>query len=71
MAKGPPTLARVSVGTSGWSYPTWRPGFYPAGSDPATFLAVLAVLVTVALAATLGPALRAVRVDPVIALRYE
>ena len=40
-------------------------------TDPATFLAVLAVLVTVALAATLGPALRAVRVDPVIALRYE
>jgi len=40
-------------------------------TDPATFVAVLAVLVTVALAATLGPALRAVRVDPVIALRYE
>ena len=40
-------------------------------TDPATFLAVLAVLVAVALAATLGPALRAVRVDPVIALRYE
>jgi uncharacterized protein YecE (DUF72 family) len=28
----------VSVGTSGWSYPTWRPGFYPAGMDPAEFL---------------------------------
>ncbi len=40
-------------------------------TDPATFLAVLAVLMAVALAATLGPALRAVRVDPVIALRYE
>jgi uncharacterized protein YecE (DUF72 family) len=35
---GPPTLARVSVGTSGWSYPTWRPGFYPAGLDPSRFL---------------------------------
>ena len=21
------------VGTSGWSYPSWRPGFYPAGSE--------------------------------------
>ncbi len=38
VAKGPPTLARVSVGTSGWSYPSWRPGFYPAGSDAAGFL---------------------------------
>jgi len=28
----------VLVGTSGWSYPTWRPGFYPAGLDPAEFL---------------------------------
>ena len=38
MAKGPRTLDRVSVGSSGWSYPTWRPGFYPAGLDPAEFL---------------------------------
>jgi uncharacterized protein YecE (DUF72 family) len=27
------------VGTSGWSYPTWRPDFYPAGTKPAEFLA--------------------------------
>jgi len=26
------------VGTSGWSYPTWRPGFYPAGTKPGDFL---------------------------------
>jgi uncharacterized protein YecE (DUF72 family) len=26
------------VGTSGWSYPSWRPGFYPAGTYPAAFL---------------------------------
>jgi uncharacterized protein YecE (DUF72 family) len=42
VAKGPPTLARVSVGTSGWSYPSWRPGFYPAGTDPSAFLAYYA-----------------------------
>jgi uncharacterized protein YecE (DUF72 family) len=42
VAKGPPTLARVSVGTSGWSYPSWRPDFYPAGTDPAAFLAYYA-----------------------------
>ncbi len=38
MAKGPLTVDRVSVGSSGWSYPSWRPGFYPAGLDPAAFL---------------------------------
>jgi uncharacterized protein YecE (DUF72 family) len=32
----------VRVGTSGWSYPTWRPGFYPAGLDPSRFLAYYA-----------------------------
>ncbi len=28
----------VKVGTSGWSYPSWRPGFYPEGLQPAEFL---------------------------------
>ena len=32
----------MRVGTSGWSYPTWRPGFYPAGLDPSEFLAYYA-----------------------------
>jgi uncharacterized protein YecE (DUF72 family) len=26
------------VGTSGWSYPTWRPGFYPGGTKSEDFL---------------------------------
>src|SRR5439155_19864010 len=30
------------VGTSGWSYPSWRPGFYPAGLDPREFLSFYA-----------------------------
>jgi uncharacterized protein YecE (DUF72 family) len=42
MAKEPLTLPRISVGTSGWSYPSWRPGFYPAGLDPSGFLAFYA-----------------------------
>jgi uncharacterized protein YecE (DUF72 family) len=42
VAKGSPTVNRLSVGTSGWSYPTWRPGFYPAGLDPSGFLAFYA-----------------------------
>ncbi len=37
-AKARETLAGVHVGTSGWSYPSWRGGFYPAGADPKTFL---------------------------------
>jgi hypothetical protein len=32
----------VRVGTSGWSYPGWRPGFYPDGTKPAEFLAFYA-----------------------------
>jgi len=28
----------VRVGTSGWSYPSWRPGFYPDGTKPEDFL---------------------------------
>jgi predicted permease len=39
--------------------------------DPATFAAVAAILVTVALLATLLPALRAARLDPVQALRED
>lgn len=30
------------VGSSGWSYPSWRPGFYSAGTKPADFLAYYA-----------------------------
>ncbi len=32
----------IHVGTSGWSYPSWRGGFYPAGADPKTFLSFYA-----------------------------
>lgn len=32
----------VKVGTSGWSYPSWRPGFYPEGLQPADFLSFYA-----------------------------
>jgi ABC-type antimicrobial peptide transport system permease subunit len=40
-------------------------------TDPGTFSAVAGLLTAIALGATLPPALRATRVDPVVALREE
>ncbi len=31
-------MSGIHVGTSGWSYVGWRPGFYPAGTKPEDFL---------------------------------
>jgi putative ABC transport system permease protein len=44
-------------------------GISPA--DPATFIAAAAVLIGFALSASLLPARRAAKVDPIVALRYE
>src|SRR5438876_3798185 len=38
VATGQSSLAGVHVGTSGWSYPSWKPDFYPAGTDAKEFL---------------------------------
>jgi putative ABC transport system permease protein len=40
-------------------------------ADPLTFTGIVAVLMTVCLGANLIPALRASRVDPLVALRQE
>ena len=45
--------------------------FSVGATDPATFALVSALLVAIALLATLVPALRATRVDPAVALRDE
>jgi macrolide transport system ATP-binding/permease protein len=39
--------------------------------DPLTFIAITTFLILVSLMASLGPALKAIHVDPLVALRYE
>lgn len=36
------SLARLAVGSSGWSYPSWRPAFYPAGARTEELLGLYA-----------------------------
>jgi uncharacterized protein YecE (DUF72 family) len=38
MAATPASVSGAYVGTSGFSYPSWRGGFYPADAKPAEFL---------------------------------
>ena len=37
-----PSVTALHVGTSGWGYPSWQPGFYPAGLDRSEFLSFYA-----------------------------
>jgi putative ABC transport system permease protein len=45
--------------------------FGVSATDPATFGVTAAILLAVALAASIVPAIRAARVDPLVALRYD
>jgi putative ABC transport system permease protein len=69
-----PTLLGVAIGTvgalaMGQVLPSLIYGVKP--SDPVTFLVVVFLLTATALAASIIPAYRATKVDPMAALRYE
>ena len=62
----------IGLGLSFWTAGLMRGilhGVTPA--DPATFAAVAAVLLTIALVTSVIPALRAARIDPVVAFKAE
>src|ERR687885_1338060 len=42
MAATPASVSGAYVGASGFSYPSWRGGFYPEGAKPAEFLELYA-----------------------------
>ena len=58
----------VALAASRWVQPLL---FRQSASDPATYAAVGAMMVVVAVAASLAPAIRASRADPATALRAE
>jgi uncharacterized protein YecE (DUF72 family) len=44
VSSAPPAVfpRNLYIGTSGWAYPTWKPGFYPKGTSSRKFLAYYA-----------------------------
>jgi len=67
-------LAGMAAGLGGaWSLTHWMASllYDVKATDPATFAAVSAALAVTAMLACWIPALKAARVDPVVALRYE
>jgi len=70
----PLVAAGIVVGVVGTLWVTeivWRDLLLISAADPLLWIAVVGTLAAAALFATLGPALRAVRVDPIAVLRSE
>jgi ABC-type antimicrobial peptide transport system permease subunit len=69
-----PTLLGVAIGTAGalaLGHVLSSLIYSVRPTDPITFLAVAAILIAVAFIASIAPAYRATKVDPMVALRYE
>ncbi|HEV3331353.1 MAG TPA: FtsX-like permease family protein, partial [Bryobacteraceae bacterium] len=69
-----PTLLGVAIGTAGalaLAHVLSSLIYSVRPTDPITFLAVAAILIAVAFIASIAPAYRATKVDPMVALRYE
>ena len=71
-------IAMASVGAAAGLFGAWvlrravaQLVFGISPADPATFLSAAALLITFAGAACMVPAIRAMKVDPMVALRYE
>jgi putative ABC transport system permease protein len=54
-----------------WSQLLADPGLHTRANDPAVFVPVLLLVIGVSVLAALMPLMRALRVDPAVALRYE
>jgi hypothetical protein len=60
-----------NYGCAAWYFEPSGPLFEVTPTDPATLVAVSGVLLLVAVIAGLGPTRRAMRIDPMTALRSE
>ena len=73
-----PTAGELRILTAAWLIGVWlfrkaaaQLVFGVSPADPTTFLTSAVVLIDLAVAACLIPARRAIRIDPMMALRYE